>query len=105
MTGRTGKPKSSSAARRLIRAALRRHKTQRAAARALGLPNQAQLRKMLAGEMQVTIQLRKVVCGTELQVVQEGLPSAIPVEPCYLGWQESLAQLAYLVEPEIPDGA
>lgn len=59
----------------------------------------------LPGEMQVTIQLRKVVCGTELGIVQEGLPSPIPVEPCYLGWQESLAQLAHLVEPEIPDGA
>jgi hypothetical protein len=45
-----------------------------------------------------------VACGTELQVVQEGLPAAIPVEFCYLGWQESLALLAHLVEPEIPDG-
>ncbi|HJQ85710.1 MAG TPA: SRPBCC family protein [Candidatus Binatia bacterium] len=59
----------------------------------------------LPGEMQVTIQLRKVLCGTELDVVQEGLPSAIPVELCYLGWQESLALLAHLVEPEIADGA
>src|ERR1043165_9383636 len=59
----------------------------------------------LPGEMQVTIQLRKVLCGTELDVLQEGLPSAIPVEFCYLGWQESLALLAHLVEPEIPDEA
>ena len=59
----------------------------------------------LAGEMQVTIQLRKVVCGTELEIVQEGLPPVIPVELCYLGWQESLALLAHVVEPEIPDGA
>jgi uncharacterized protein YndB with AHSA1/START domain len=56
----------------------------------------------LPGEMQVTIQLRKVLCGTELDVVQEDLPAAIPVEFCYLGWQESLALLAHLVEPEIP---
>jgi len=59
----------------------------------------------LPGEMQVTISLRKVLCGTELSIVQEGIPAAIPVEMCYLGWQESLAQLAKLVEPEIPDGA
>jgi uncharacterized protein YndB with AHSA1/START domain len=59
----------------------------------------------LPGEMQVTIQLRKVLCGTQLEIVQEGIPSAIPVELCYLGWQESLALLAHLVEPEIPDGA
>jgi len=57
----------------------------------------------LPGEMQVTITLRKVSCGTELQIVQEGLPAVIPVEMCYLGWQESLAMLARLVEPEIPD--
>jgi uncharacterized protein YndB with AHSA1/START domain len=56
----------------------------------------------LPGEMQTTITLRPVSCGTELEVVQEGLPAAIPVEMCYLGWQESLAQLAYLVEPNIP---
>ena len=55
-------------------------------------------------EMQVTITLRKVACGTELEIVQEGLPSAIPVEFCYLGWQESLSLLAHLIEPEIPDG-
>ncbi len=57
----------------------------------------------LAGEMQTTITLRKVSCGTDLNIVQEGVPSAIPAEACYLGWQESLAQLAKLVEPEIPD--
>ncbi len=59
----------------------------------------------LPGEMQVTISLQKVACGTELAIVTEGIPSAIPVEFCYLGWQESLSQLAHLVEPEIPDGA
>jgi uncharacterized protein YndB with AHSA1/START domain len=58
----------------------------------------------MAGQMQVTISLRKVVCGTELTIVQEGLPAVIPVEMCYLGWQESLNMLASLVEPEIPDG-
>ena len=57
----------------------------------------------LPGEMNVTITLRKVVCGTELQAVQEGIPEVIPAEMCYLGWQESLAQLATLVEPQIPD--
>lgn len=56
----------------------------------------------LSGEMSVTVTLRKVLCGTELSVVQEGIPVAIPVEMCYLGWQESLSQLAALVEPEIP---
>lgn len=59
----------------------------------------------MPGEMQVTISLRKVACGTDLTIVQEGLPPAIPVEFCYLGWQESLSLLALLVEPEIPDGA
>ena len=59
----------------------------------------------LPGEMQVTIALTPVACGTELTVVQEGIPAAIPVEYCYLGWQESLTLLALLVEPEIPDGA
>ena len=59
----------------------------------------------LPGEMNVTINLRKVVCGTELSIVQEGIPAVIPVEMCYLGWQESLSMLAHLVEPEIPDGA
>src|SRR5437016_3453046 len=57
----------------------------------------------LPGEMQTTITLKKVSCGTELNVVQEGVPGVIPAEACYLGWQESLAQLAKLVEPEIPD--
>ena len=57
----------------------------------------------LPGEMQTTISLTKVLCGTELSVVQEGLPEVIPLEMCYLGWQESLAQLAQLVEPNIPD--
>jgi uncharacterized protein YndB with AHSA1/START domain len=59
----------------------------------------------LPGEMQVTIALRKVLCGTELTITQEGIPSAIPLEFCYLGWQESLSLLAHLVEPDIPDGA
>ncbi len=58
----------------------------------------------MPGEIQVTIALRKVICGTELTVVQEGLPAVIPVEFCYLGWQESLVLLGQLVEPEIPDG-
>jgi uncharacterized protein YndB with AHSA1/START domain len=57
----------------------------------------------LPGEMTTTISLKAVSCGTELNIVQEGLPAVIPVEMCYLGWQESLAQLATLVEPEIPD--
>ncbi|MBE0626966.1 MAG: SRPBCC family protein [Burkholderiales bacterium] len=56
----------------------------------------------LPGEMQTTVILTPVSCGTELSVVQEGLPAVIPLEMCYLGWQESLAQLATLVEPEIP---
>ena len=55
------------------------------------------------GEMETTVTLRAVACGTELAVVQSGIPSAIPTEMCYLGWQESLAQLAQLVEPVIPD--
>lgn len=57
----------------------------------------------LPGEMQTTISLKKVSCGTELHIVQEGLPEVIPVEQCYLGWQESLALLAQLVEADIPD--
>jgi uncharacterized protein YndB with AHSA1/START domain len=57
----------------------------------------------LPGEMQTTITLKKVSCGTELSIVQEGLPDAIPAEACCLGWQESLALLAKLVEAEIPD--
>ena len=56
----------------------------------------------LPGEMQTTVTLKQVSCGTELNILQEGLPEAIPLEMCYLGWQESLAQLAKLVEPEIP---
>lgn len=56
----------------------------------------------LPGELLVTVSLKPVSCGTEMQIVQEGIPEAIPVEMCYLGWQESLAQLALLVEPEIP---
>jgi uncharacterized protein YndB with AHSA1/START domain len=56
----------------------------------------------LKGEMQTTITLRKVSCGTELNIVQEGIPDVIPPEGCYLGWQESLVLLAKLVEAEIP---
>jgi uncharacterized protein YndB with AHSA1/START domain len=56
----------------------------------------------LPGEIRVTVKLTKVSCGTEINIVQEGIPEAIPVEMCYLGWQESLVQLAKLVEPEIP---
>jgi len=57
----------------------------------------------LPGEMQTTITLRKVSCGTELNIVQEGAPGAIPAEACYLGWQESLILLSKLVEADIPD--
>jgi uncharacterized protein YndB with AHSA1/START domain len=57
----------------------------------------------LPGEMQTTVTLKKVSCGTELNVVQEGVPEVIPAEACYLGWQDSLTLLAQLVEPEIPD--
>jgi uncharacterized protein YndB with AHSA1/START domain len=57
----------------------------------------------LAGEIQTTITLKKISCGTEVNIVQEGVPSAIPAEACYLGWQESLTLLAKLVEAEIPD--
>ena len=56
----------------------------------------------LPGEMQVTVSLKTVSCGTELNIVQEGIPDVIPVEACYLGWQESLTLLAKLVEAEIP---
>jgi uncharacterized protein YndB with AHSA1/START domain len=56
----------------------------------------------LPGEMQTTISLRTVSCGTEVSIVQEGIPSMIPTEACYLGWQESLTLLAQLVEAEIP---
>jgi len=55
----------------------------------------------LPGVLHVTVTLKAVLCGTELNVVQEGIPEVIPTEMCYLGWQESLAQLANLVEPEI----
>lgn len=57
----------------------------------------------LAGELQTTITLKKVSCGTEVNIVQEGIPAAIPAEACYLGWQESLVLLAKLVEAEIRD--
>jgi len=57
----------------------------------------------LAGEMQTTISLKKVSVGTEVNIVQEGIPEAIPPEACYLGWQESLTLLAQLVEADIPD--
>jgi uncharacterized protein YndB with AHSA1/START domain len=57
----------------------------------------------MPGEILVTVTLKKVSCGTELNIVQEGVPAVIPAEACYLGWQESLAQLAMLVEPEIPN--
>jgi len=56
----------------------------------------------LPGEMRTTVSLKKVSCGTELDIVQEGIPSVIPAESCYLGWQESLTLLAQLVEAEIP---
>lgn len=55
----------------------------------------------LPGEMKVTVSFKEVLCGTELNITQEGIPAMIPVELCYLGWQESLAQLANLVEPVI----
>ncbi|VUD62411.1 hypothetical protein TDB9533_03035 [Thalassocella blandensis] len=57
----------------------------------------------LPGEMNVSIEFKAVMCGTELKIVQSGIPALIPVESCYLGWQESLEQLARLVVPEIPD--
>ena len=56
----------------------------------------------LPGVLQVTVALKPVLCGTDIRIVQEGIPDAIPLEMCYLGWQESLAQLATLVEPDIP---
>ncbi len=59
----------------------------------------------LPGEMQVTVSLQKVISGTDVSIVQEGIPAVIPVEFCYMGWQESLSLLAHVVEPEIPDGA
>jgi uncharacterized protein YndB with AHSA1/START domain len=57
----------------------------------------------LPGEMITSVWFRKVICGTDLTITQEGIPSAIPVEMCYLGWQDSLEKLTKLVEPEIPD--
>ena len=57
----------------------------------------------LPGEMQVTVTLKAVSCGTDIDIVQEGIPDMIPTEMCYLGWQESLRNLAKLVEPDIPD--
>lgn len=57
----------------------------------------------LPGEMHVTVDLKQVSVGTEVTIVQEGIPDVIPPEACYLGWQESLAQLKHLVEPEIPE--
>ena len=57
----------------------------------------------LPGEMITTVTLTKVFCGTDLKLVQEGIPDVIPVEACYLGWQESLTLLTQLAEPEIPD--
>jgi uncharacterized protein YndB with AHSA1/START domain len=57
----------------------------------------------LPGEMVVTVILKKVSCGTEVNITQEGVPAIIPAEACYLGWQESLTQLAMLVEPDIPN--
>ena len=59
----------------------------------------------LPGEIQVTIALRAVSCGTDISITQAGLPAVIPLESCYLGWQESLSLLAHVVEPVIPDGA
>ena len=57
----------------------------------------------LPGEMKTTVTLQAVSCGTEVRIEQSGIPAMIPTEMCYLGWQESLAQLALLVEPQIPD--
>ncbi len=57
----------------------------------------------LEGEMMTSIWLNKVSCGTDLRILQEGIPVGIPIEMCYLGWQESLEKLMKLVEPEIPD--
>lgn len=58
----------------------------------------------LPGEMVTSVWLKKVSCGTELKIIQENIPADIPIEMCYLGWQESLEKLEKLVEPEIPDG-
>ncbi|WP_430420119.1 SRPBCC family protein [Methylibium petroleiphilum] len=57
----------------------------------------------LPGVMEVTVSLKPVLCGTDVSITQAGIPAVIPLEMCYLGWQESLAQLATLVEPQIPD--
>lgn len=57
----------------------------------------------LPGEMSTTVTLKKVACGTDVSITQEGVPAVIPAEMCYLGWQDSLEQLIKLVEPEIPD--
>lgn len=59
----------------------------------------------MPGDMPVSVTIRRVACGVELEIVQEGIPAMIPTEFCYLGWQESLTLLTLLVEPEIPDGA
>lgn len=59
----------------------------------------------MPGQMPVAISIKKVIAGVEVDIIQEGIPAAIPVEFCYLGWQESLSLLAHVVEPEIPDGA
>jgi uncharacterized protein YndB with AHSA1/START domain len=56
----------------------------------------------LPGTMEVTVVLKAVICGTDLQITQSGIPESIPLEMCYLGWQESLAQLATIVEPDMP---
>ena len=58
----------------------------------------------LPGQMITSVWFNKVSCGTELKVIQEGIPEIIPAEMCYLGWQESLGMLARIVEPDIPDG-
>jgi uncharacterized protein YndB with AHSA1/START domain len=57
----------------------------------------------MSGEMTTSVWFRKVSCGTELKIIQDGIPSIIPIEMCYLGWQDSLEKLIKLVEPEIPD--
>jgi uncharacterized protein YndB with AHSA1/START domain len=59
----------------------------------------------LPGEMQVTVEFRPAACGVEIRIEQAGIPAPIPLEFCYLGWQESLNLLAHVIEPEIPDGA
>lgn len=58
----------------------------------------------MAGEMDTTVEMKAVPSGTEIKIVQSGIPDAIPVDGCYLGWQDSLVKLAMLVEPEIPEG-